>query len=309
MTLAMTLASPLAEGADTPPASAYPIAPADLSGPDDGVPRRVPKSSVTYTLTQLRDRFIASDWHPEEQPPMPLIVPKAGSLTCSLVASVIARMDPAAQNSAVAGLPAAYIVQQMYDYKSGARTTAVAKRGVQMMIDLAKAATDEEISAAAAYLSALKPRQHTRVVETNIVPKTFLRSHHHAALPSEEKEAIGKRIIEVSEDLEQFMLHDSHARFIAYVPVGSVAKGEVLVKAGGSGKAVPCAACHGAELKGTNLIPGIAGRSTNYVVRQLYDFKHGFRAGLLAVQMKDVVTKLSEDDMLAIAAYLATQAP
>ena len=186
------------------------------------------------------------------------------------------------QKSAVAGLPAAYIVQQMYDYKSGARTTAVAKRGVQMMIDLAKAATDEEISAAAAYFSVFKPRQHTRVVETNIVPKTFLRSHHHAALPSGEKEAIGKRIIEVPEDLEQFMLHDSHARFIAYVSVGSVAKGEVLVKASGSGKTVPCAACHGAELKGTNLTPGIAGRSTNYVVRQLYDFKHGFRAGLLA---------------------------
>jgi hypothetical protein len=65
LTLATTLASPLAEGADTPPAWAYPIAPADLTGPDDGVPRRVPNSSVAYTLTQLRDRFIASDWHPE----------------------------------------------------------------------------------------------------------------------------------------------------------------------------------------------------------------------------------------------------
>ena len=56
-------------------------------------------------------------------------------------------------------------------------------------------------------------------------------------------------------------------------------------------------------------IPGIAGRSTNYVVRQLYDFKHGFRAGVFALQMKDVVAKLDEEDMLAIAAYLATQAP
>lgn len=57
------------------------------------------------------------------------------------------------------------------------------------------------------------------------------------------------------------------------------------------------------------MIPGVAGRSTSYVVRQLYDFKHGFRAGALAVQMKDVVAKLDEEDMLAIAAYLATQAP
>jgi len=45
------------------------------------------------------------------------------------------------------------------------------------------------------------------------------------------------------------------------------------------------------------------------VVRQLYDFKHGFRAGAFAVQMKAVVAKLDEEDMIAIAAYLATQAP
>ncbi len=34
-----------------------------------------------------------------------------------------------------------------------------------------------------------------------------------------------------------------------------------------------------------------------------------FRAGAFAVLMKDVVVKLEEEDMLAIAAYLATQAP
>jgi cytochrome c553 len=310
LALATILASPRAACADSPPAWAYPIARADLTGPDDGALRRVPNSSVTYTLTQLRDRFIASDWHPDEHPPMPRIVAKGRKpdvFACGFCHRADGSGGP--QNAGLAGLPAPYIVQQMNDYKSGARTTAVGKRGVQMMIDLAKTATDDEIAAAAAYFSALRPRQNIRVVETDRVPKTFLRSHHHAALPSGEKEAIGKRIIEVPEDLEQFMLHDSHARFIVYVPVGSVAKGEVLVKAGGSGKTVPCAACHGADLKGTDLIPGVTGRSTNYLVRQLYDFKHGFRAGALAVQMKDVVARLNEEDMLAIAAYLATQAP
>jgi cytochrome c553 len=308
--LATIFASALAEGADSPPAWAYPIAPADFIGPDDGVPRRVPNSSASYPLTQLRDRFIASDWHPEDHPPMPPIVAqgrKPNVFACGFCHRADGPGSP--QNSALAGLPAAYIVQQMNDYKSGARTTAVPKRGVQMMIDLAKAATDEEIAAAAAYFSALKPRQHTRVVETDIVPKTFLRSHSYAALPSGEKEPIGKRIIEVPEDLEQVMLHDSHARFIAYVPVGSVARGEALVKTGGDGKSVPCAACHGLDLKGVDPIPGIAGRSTNYVVRQLYDLKHGFRVGPFAVQMKDVVARLDEEDMLAIAAYLVTQAP
>jgi cytochrome c553 len=308
--LATILASPLAEGADTPPAWAYPIAAADLTAPDDGVQRRVPNSSISYTMIQLRDRFIAKDWHPEDHPPMPLIVAKGRKpdvFACGFCHRADGPGSP--PNAGLAGLPAAYIVQQMNDYRSGARTTAVPGRGVQLMIDLAKAATDEEIAAAAAYFSALRPRQHTRVVQTNIVPKTFIRSHSYAALPSGEKEAIGRRIIEVPENLEQVVYHDSHARFIAYVPVGSVARGEALVKTGGGGKTLACAACHGLDLKGVGQIPGISGRSTSYVVRQLYDFKHGFRAGPFAVQMKDAVARLAEEDMLAIAAYLATQAP
>jgi len=308
--LVTIFASAVAEGADSPPVWAYPIAPADFTGPDDGMPRRVPNSSAIYTLTQLRDRFIASDWHAEDHPPMPRIVAqgrKPDVFACGFCHRADGPGSP--QNAALAGLPVAYIVQQMNDYKSGARTTAVPKRGVQMMIDLAKAATDEEIAAAVAYFSALKPRQHTRVVETDMVPKTFLRSHSYAALASGEKEPIGKRIIEVPEDLEQVVLHDSHARFIAYVPVGSVARGEALVQTDGGGKTLPCAACHGPDLKGLDLIPGIAGRSTNYVVRQLYDFKHGFRVGPFAAQMKEAVDRLDEEDMLAIAAYLATQAP
>jgi cytochrome c553 len=309
--LATNFASPLAAEDDPPPAWAYPITPADFKpAPDDGLPKHVPNSSASYTPTQLRDRFIASDWHPEDHPPMPPIVAqgrKPHVFACGFCHRADGPGGP--ENSALAGLPAAYVVQQMNDYKSGARTTAVPKRGVQMMIDLAKAATDEEITAAAAYFSALRPRQHTRAVETELVPKTFIRSYHYAALPSGETEPIGKRIIEVPEDLERFMLHDSHARFVAYVPVGSVARGEALVKTGGAGKTLACAACHGPDLRGVGVTPGIAGRSTNYVVRQLYDLKHGFRAGPFAVQMKEVVARLDEEDMLAIAAYLVTLAP
>ena len=74
-------------------------------------------------------------------------------------------------------------------------------------------------------------------------------------------------------------------------------------------KTLACVTCHAPDLRGVGLIPGIAGRSTNYTVRQLYDIKHGFRAGASAVLMKDVVAKLEVEDMLVIAAYLASQAP
>ena len=70
-----------------------------------------------------------------------------------------------------------------------------------------------------------------------------------------EKEPIGQRIIEIPEDVEHFVSRDSRARFIAYVPLGSIEKGRTL--AASSDLRVQCAACHGADLKGTAVAPGI----------------------------------------------------
>ena len=62
------------------------------------------------------------------------------------------------ENSSLAGLPAVYIVQQIADFKSGARTTSVLQRNPpKLMSSLAKAATAAEVEAAAAYFSVLKP--------------------------------------------------------------------------------------------------------------------------------------------------------
>jgi cytochrome c553 len=56
------------------------------------------------------------------------------------------------ENSSLAGLPAVYIVQQIADFKSGARTTLVLQRNPpKLMSSLAKAATAAEVEAAAAY--------------------------------------------------------------------------------------------------------------------------------------------------------------
>ena len=56
-------------------------------------------------------------------------------------------------------------------------------------------------------------------------------------------------------------------------------------------------------------VPGIAGRSPSYLVRQMYDMQQGARKGTWTELMKPVVTRLSEDDMLAIAAYTASLKP
>jgi cytochrome c553 len=95
---------------------------------------------------------------------------------------------------------------------------------------------------------------------------------------------------------------------VAYVPKGSIAKGEALVTTGG-GKTIACGTCHGPTLQGIGDVPGIAGRHPNYIVRQMWDIQNGDRAGPSAALMRPVVEKLSNDDMLAIAAYVASRSP
>jgi cytochrome c553 len=295
-----------------PPPWAYPVNPADFKLPlDDGALWRVPDSTATYTLTQVRDLFVAPVWHPADHPPMPEVVAlgrKPEVQACGVCHRADGPGGP--ENSGLAGLPAAYIVQQMADYKSGVRTSSVLQRvPPKLMIALAKAATDAEVQAAAAYFSALKPKAVIKVVETDTVPKTHVFGWHLAAATTDEKEPIGQRVIEIPEDLQQFVSRDSRSKFIAYVPTGSVQKGQALAATGGGGKTVQCGVCHGADLKGVGPIPGIAGRSPSYFVRQLYDFKHGARAGVASAQMKPSVENLTIEDMIALAAYAASLTP
>ena len=148
-----------------------------------------------------------------------------------------------------------------------------------------------------------------RVVEAKMVPQTYVTGFHLAAIKSGEQEPIGQRIIEVPNDLEQFVSRDTRASFTAYVPEGSIRKGQALAADGGGGKTVQCGICHGPDLKGVGPIPGIAGRSPSYTFRQLYDFKHGTRAGTGAALMKPMVEKLTVEDMLNLAGYAASLAP
>jgi len=144
-------------------------------------------------------------------------------------------------------------------------------------------------------------------VEADTVPKTHVRDLFLAVRDGGEKEPIGQRIIEVAENVEHFVSRDSRVRFIAYVPVGSIEKGRVL--AASSDLRVQCAACHGADLKGTALAPGIAARSPTSMFRQLYDFKSGARKGASSELMKGAVEQLGIDDMIALVAYTASLAP
>jgi len=178
------------------------------------------------------------------------------------------------------------------------------------MIQIAKGMTDDEIKAAAQYFGAMKWTPWIKVVEVNTVPKTRIQGGMFLKLEGSETEPIGQRIIEAPDDTERTeTLRDPHSGFTAYVPMGAVKKGEALVTTGGGGKTTQCGVCHGADLKGLGPVPGIAGRSPSYTVRQLYDMQQGTRKGVWTDLMKPVVEKLSNEDMLAIAAYTASRMP
>src|SRR6185437_5591982 len=108
---------------------------------------------------------------------------------------------------------------------------------------------------------------------------------------------------------ERAELRDPHSGFIAYVPPGSIKKGEELVTTGGNGKTISCTVCHGPDLKGIGNVPAIAGLHPIYIVRQLLDIQQDARDATATQLMKPVVAKLSEDDIVAIAAYVASKNP
>ena len=293
---------------EAPPPWAYPVNPPDFKAPaDDGTLRHVPDSTASMTLTQVRDLFSAPDWHPGDHPSMPGVVAsgrKPNVFACGFCHRADGPGGP--ENAYLMGLPAAYIVQQLADFKSGARRSAVQERvPTQFKAKLAADVTDAEVQAAAAYFSSLKPRAVMRVIETETAPKTAVTGWFLSAVNGNEREPLGERIIEVPENLEQFVSRDSRSRFIAYVPTGSIEKGRALATSSNQ----PCGTCHGPDLKGLGAIPGIAGRSPSYTFRQLYDFKHGARAGANSAQMKPSVEKLSIGDMISLAAYSASLTP
>ncbi len=296
-----------------PPAWAYPgNVPAAAQLPQDANEvLRVPGSPISFARKDLRNLFAVPDWHPEDHPAMPDVVGhgrQPGVRACGFCHLPSGEGRP--ENAPLAGLPRAYILQQMADFKSGARkSSAPGHLPAEMMAAIGKAATEADVEPAAAYFATLPPRSFLSVIETATVPRTVPRGWLLTIVPNSGTEPLGDRIVETPADLERFEQRDAHVPILAYVPIGSIAKGKALAQ-GDDARGIPaCAACHGGDLGGTEEIPSLAGKSPTYVVRQLYDFRTGARSGPSAEPMRAVVAPMREADMLNLAAYLASLKP
>ena len=282
------------------PAWAFPAFNGQLPA-EEPAPKSLAGSTKAYTPQQIDDLSNPPDWFPDEHPAPPSLVQKGHGAALACGACHLMSGEGHPESAGLTGYTAAYLIQQMADFKSGARKDAA------RMNAIAKDVSDEESRQVGEWFAALKPRAWTMVKEAAMVPKTFVGpGRMRFVQPGGEMEPIGSRIITVPEDQARARSRDPHSGFIAYVPPGSIAKGRALVENGGNGRTIACGICHGDTLQGLGNVPRLAGVHPIYIARQLYLFKDGTRNGVDAQLMKKPVAKLTDDDILNLSAYLAS---
>jgi cytochrome c553 len=301
----------VARAEEAVPSWAYPInPPAGGAAVIDSIqPLHIAGSRVSFTQAQLTDFFFAPDWYPGLHPPMPAIVSRGHApevFACGYCHSPTGQGRP--ENASLAGLSADYIVQQVADFRSGARRNP--SHGVflptDLMIRVAANSTPEDVSAAAQFFAAQTLLPRVKVLERARVPLTHVEGWVYVAEAGVRQEPLGERILELAPDIDRHEKRDDHLRYVAYVPRGSVARGKRLAANGTAAAPIGCVSCHGENLLGAGLAPPIAGRSPSYLLRQLLALQTGARAGAAAALMKTLVASLSLEDMVAAAAYAAS---
>ncbi len=270
----------------------------------------IPDSQEKFTLARINDPFNAPDWRPNDHIPMPEVVArgrKPSVMACAYCHTPTGQGRP--ENSALAGLPEAYFREQMLDFRSGKRqpTGPEAYLPSHNMLKIAKAMTDAEIDESAKYFAQQKLRRRVYVIESLRIPRAERAAWIYEEVPGTED--LEDRLIEVTNELVRHERRDDRLEYTAYVPPGSISRGKLLVVTGDGGKTQPCSTCHLANLKGTDKIPPIAGRSPTYLLRQLLAFRNGTRANEAAQQMIPVTEKLTLNEMIDLAAYLGSLYP
>jgi len=289
---------------------AYPMQPPDFKPlpPDSVHTAEGADPSMKLTMRQINNGFGPPDWFPKEHAPMPDIVAhgqKPHVPACMLCHLPNGNGHP--ESASVSGLSVKYIIDQMHAFKNGDRENIRAPA----MAEMAYAISEKDLREAAKYFAAIPRSQQKwiRVVETSRAPANHVGGGGARFFDK------GAETVPVPPDLiyevavnEQVELRNQHAGFVDYVPVGSLAKGRIVAM-GNHGQMRTCASCHGEDYRGHDDAPRLAGRGAYYLIRQLADMKAGYRKGPALGKMKDVVNKLSDADILNVAAYMASRTP
>lgn len=267
----------------------------------------LPGSEKSLTQKQIDNPHDPADWYPELHPPMPDIVRhgdrEKGLWACSLCHLASGYGHP--ESAALPGLSEEYLYKQLKAFQNWHR----ADWSGAMFLFL-WGYEDDDLREAAKYFSAIEPGPVVRVVETEVVPETFIDVGWRTKIKDPENpksEPIGQRLITLPDS--EFLRTKRHpyATFVSYVPPGSLALGKAIAEEGTDSSAA-CVTCHGQDMKGTEMGPFIAGQFPDYLLRQLRAFKWGTRreSGDQNGEMQQEVRYLSEQELLAVSAYVAS---
>jgi len=274
--------------------------------------KQLDPGSQKFAEVQIFDRTRAVDWHPENHPAMPEAVKgRPPVFACGFCHLPEGAGRP--ENAALAGLPEEYLLRQIHDFRSGARKSAdpafspVSNMTTSMKL-VPEAQFEKDAQEAAHYYASLKYTKHLTLIESTTAPAHHSNGYVNEFEADKPTQPIGYAIVEGPADFDRFEHRDAALQVKAYVPVGSIARGRALAT-GKSADLPACATCHGEGLKGGLLGPPLAGRLPTGIFRQLYGFQTGARNGEQAALMKPIVAKLTQKEMVDIAAYVASLEP
>jgi cytochrome c553 len=273
--------------------------------------KTLPGSTKSMTQAQIDDSFAPPDWFPSEHAPLPSVVASGVQAQACGSCHLMSGMGHP-ESATIAGQPRDYMIRQMRDFKANLRKDPAgyepSVRAMRMNI-IAAGLPEEKMIEAIDFYANMKPEVWYKVVEADTVPKSWVNaSRMRLPLPAGGTEPLGNRIVTLPQDAERTERRDPHAGFIAYVPKGFLRRGEALSK-GGDGKTIACATCHGEGLKGLGDVPRLVNIHPMYIVRQLHNMQNGGYPTTAAAQMKKVVEKLTDEDIMALAAYCGSLQP
>jgi cytochrome c553 len=210
------------------------------------------------------------------------------------------------ESAAISGLSANYIIEQVHAFRDGQRADVRTGR----MVQVAKTISEADLKAAAEYFAAIGPdrQKWLKTIVGNEAPKGPAPFggggfRYHAPEGGMEPLPVG-RVVETAEDDDLVRARDQiDGGFVQYVNAEDLALGEKIAADG------KCGTCHGAEFKGKGDVPRLAGQHSVYLIRQLKDMQTGARTDKKVAVMKSIIDKLSDREMVAVSAYLASKSP
>jgi len=237
-------------------------------------------------------------------PRMPEVVAKGKPLPCMQCHLANGGSHP--ESAALSGLSANYIIEQVHAFRDGDRADVRTGR----MVQAAKLASEKDIKEAAEYFAAIGPdrQKWVKTVIGNEVPKGPAPFggggfRYHAPDGGMEPLPAGM-VVEVAENDDLVRARDQiDGGFVQYVNAEDMALGEKVANDGA------CGTCHGVDFKGKGDVPRLAGQHSLYMIRQLKDMQTGARKDKAVAIMKPIVAKLSDREMVAVSAYLASKTP